>query len=93
MPNLLKRDFEVTTMLDRRYSKEITPSLDGSQTILMGWVHEIRDLGGIIFILLRGIFITEINGLLKILYDDYPTILFEGLSYNLAPFSIFNLIL
>jgi aspartyl-tRNA synthetase len=35
------------------YSNEITPSLDGSHTILMGWVYEIRDLGGIIFILLR----------------------------------------
>ena len=36
-----------------QYSKEITPQLNGKEVIIMGWIHEIRDLGGIIFVLLR----------------------------------------
>ncbi len=35
------------------YSKEITPELNGEEVRVMGWTHEIRDLGGIIFVLLR----------------------------------------
>ncbi len=35
------------------YAKNITPKLTGEEIIIMGWVHEIRDLGGIIFILVR----------------------------------------
>lgn len=35
------------------YSKELTPIMNGEQTIITGWIHEIRDLGGIIFVLLR----------------------------------------
>ena len=35
------------------YSKEITPELNGEEVRVMGWVHEIRDLGGIIFVVLR----------------------------------------
>lgn len=35
------------------YAKEVTPELDSKQVILAGWVHEIRDLGGLKFIILR----------------------------------------
>ncbi|MCK9152387.1 aspartate--tRNA(Asn) ligase [Methanobacterium alcaliphilum] len=35
------------------YSKEVNPDLNGEEVLIMGWTHEIRDLGGIIFVLLR----------------------------------------
>lgn len=35
------------------YSREITTELGGEQVTIKGWIHEIRDLGGIIFVLLR----------------------------------------
>ncbi len=35
------------------YSVEIRPELDGQEVILFGWVQEIRDLGGIRFIILQ----------------------------------------
>jgi len=35
------------------FSTEIAPELDGQEVIVMGWVSEIRDLGGIRFIVLR----------------------------------------
>jgi len=35
------------------YSKEVNQDINGETVTLMGWIHEIRDLGGIIFILLR----------------------------------------
>ncbi|MDI9642834.1 MAG: aspartate--tRNA(Asn) ligase [Archaeoglobaceae archaeon] len=34
-------------------STEITPDKDGEQVTLAGWVHEVRDLGGLVFIVLR----------------------------------------
>ncbi len=34
---------------------DITPERDGERVKLLGWVHEVRDLGGIKFILLRDI--------------------------------------
>lgn len=37
------------------YSKNITPDLAGQDIVMMGWVHEIRDLGGIIFVLVRDV--------------------------------------
>ena len=36
-------------------SAEITPAIDGQRVKLLGWVHDVRDLGGIKFILLRDI--------------------------------------
>lgn len=39
--------------MQRKYSNEITPSDDGSAVNVAGWAHEIRDLGGLRFILLR----------------------------------------
>ena len=35
------------------YSKEIKPEMKDQEVVLMGWIHEMRDLGGIIFVLLR----------------------------------------
>ncbi|HEY0196132.1 MAG TPA: OB-fold nucleic acid binding domain-containing protein, partial [Methanobacterium sp.] len=35
------------------YSREITTELNGEDVIIKGWIHEIRDLGGIVFVLLR----------------------------------------
>ena len=35
------------------YTKNVKPEINGEEIVLMGWVHEIRDLGGIIFVLLR----------------------------------------
>ncbi|MEM0215536.1 MAG: aspartate--tRNA(Asn) ligase [Archaeoglobaceae archaeon] len=34
-------------------STEITPEKDGEQVTVAGWVHEVRDLGGLVFIVLR----------------------------------------
>ena len=35
------------------YSNEISPELAGEKVKVTGWVHEIRDLGGIVFVLIR----------------------------------------
>ncbi len=35
------------------YSNQIKPDMKEDEVILMGWIHEMRDLGGIIFVLLR----------------------------------------
>ena len=35
------------------YSNEISPELAGETVKVTGWVHEIRDLGGIVFVLIR----------------------------------------
>lgn len=35
------------------YTSEVKPELDGKEVILFGWVKEIRDLGGIRFLILR----------------------------------------
>lgn len=35
------------------YSKDVNPDISGEDIIIMGWVHEIRDLGGIVFVLIR----------------------------------------
>jgi nondiscriminating aspartyl-tRNA synthetase len=35
------------------YSLEVKPEMNGEKITIMGWIHEIRDLGGIIFLLLR----------------------------------------
>ena len=37
------------------YAKETTPEIAGSDVTIMGWVHEIRDLGGIIFVIIRDV--------------------------------------
>ncbi len=35
------------------YSKQINTDMNDEEVVLMGWIHEMRDLGGIIFVLLR----------------------------------------
>jgi len=35
------------------YSNQIKPDMKEDEVVLMGWIHEMRDLGGIIFVLLR----------------------------------------
>src|SRR4030042_3463998 len=35
------------------YSADVTPNMDGEEVTLFGWVQEIRDLGGIRFIILQ----------------------------------------
>jgi len=47
----------VTDIFDKckrtHYSNELTPELAGETVKVTGWVHEIRDLGGIVFVLIR----------------------------------------
>ena len=35
------------------YTSNVTPEIDGQEVTLFGWVQEIRDLGGIRFIILQ----------------------------------------
>ena len=35
------------------YTNKVNPTITGEEIVIMGWVHEIRDLGGIIFVLVR----------------------------------------
>ena len=35
------------------YSADIGPELDGKEVLVVGWVHEIRDLGGLRFLILQ----------------------------------------
>ena len=37
------------------YACDTTPDISGSNVTIMGWVHEIRDLGGIIFVIIRDV--------------------------------------
>lgn len=37
----------------RIYTSEITPDDEGKKVTLYGWVHEVRDLGGLVFVILR----------------------------------------
>jgi len=35
------------------YSVDISPELDGQEVVVFGWVQEIRDLGGLRFLILQ----------------------------------------
>ncbi|MCS7121888.1 MAG: aspartate--tRNA(Asn) ligase [Archaeoglobaceae archaeon] len=37
----------------RKFTAEISPKMDGEKVKLCGWIHEVRDLGGLIFLILR----------------------------------------
>lgn len=39
--------------MERHYTRHITPEMDGEEVSVAGWAHEIRDLGGITFVILR----------------------------------------
>ncbi|BCU70473.1 aspartate--tRNA(Asn) ligase [Stygiolobus caldivivus] len=55
-------------MLKNYYNNQILPELDGKEVIVAGWVHNIRDLGGKKFIVLR-----DVSGLGQIVVDkDSP---------------------
>ncbi|MFB6292026.1 MAG: aspartate--tRNA(Asn) ligase [Candidatus Nanohaloarchaea archaeon] len=40
-------------MLERTYTHDITADNDGEKVAVAGWAHEIRDLGGLTFVILR----------------------------------------
>jgi len=47
---------EIDQMGDWRrthYSTDVKPDLDGKEVIVLGWVQDIRDLGGIRFVILQ----------------------------------------
>ncbi len=46
-------EYSLGTLRRTHYSKDISPEIAGEEILLMGWVHEIRDLGGIIFVIIR----------------------------------------
>lgn len=39
--------------MERRYSTEVTPEMAGEKVLVAGWVHELRELGKLKFLLLR----------------------------------------
>ncbi len=40
-------------MMERTYTHDITPEDDGETVSVAGWAHEVRDLGGLTFVILR----------------------------------------
>ena len=40
-------------MIRTHYSNQITPEMNGNTVTVCGWAHEIRDLGGIMFLVVR----------------------------------------
>jgi aspartyl-tRNA synthetase len=61
-------------MIQRTYTDEITPAQDGQQTAVAGHVHDIRDLGGLLFIILR-----DRKGCLQLVFkEDEDIDMFEA---------------
>jgi len=58
-------------MLERTYIDDVSPDDDGSETTIAGHVHELRDLGGILFVVVR-----DRTGLLQVVVkeDDTPEV-------------------
>ena len=46
-------DYLLGDLRRTHYSKDVNPEISGEEILVMGWVHEIRDLGGIIFVIIR----------------------------------------
>ena len=46
-------DYLLGDLRRTHYSKDVNPDISGEEVLIMGWVHEIRDLGGIIFVIIR----------------------------------------
>ena len=40
-------------MIRTHYSTQVTPEMNGTSVTICGWAHEIRDLGGITFLVVR----------------------------------------
>ncbi|WP_232701088.1 aspartate--tRNA(Asn) ligase [Halobacterium wangiae] len=58
-------------MLERTYIHDVSPDDDGSETTIAGHVHELRDLGGILFVVVR-----DRTGRLQVVVkeDDTPEV-------------------
>jgi aspartyl-tRNA synthetase len=55
-----------TTFLKRTHlADDLTLEMAGQEVVLNGWVHQIRDLGGVIFALLR-----DHSGLMQVVFDE-----------------------
>lgn len=60
-------------MIERKYTDEITGDDEGEEVAVAGWAHEIRDLGGITFIIVR-----DREGVLQVVFkEDEDEELFE----------------
>ncbi|QDX41730.1 aspartate--tRNA(Asn) ligase [Salarchaeum sp. JOR-1] len=60
-------------MIDRTYTGDVTPEMDGETVAVAGHVHELRDLGGLVFVIVR-----DREGLLQAVFkEDREPDLFE----------------
>ncbi|WP_227380860.1 aspartate--tRNA(Asn) ligase [Haladaptatus halobius] len=66
-------------MIERTYTDEITSESDGIATTIAGHVHELRDIGGLIFVILR-----DRKGLLQVVFkeDDDPALFEQATELN-----------
>ena len=45
--------FSMQTLYRTHYVNELNPAMNGKEVVVSGWVHEVRNIGKIVFILLR----------------------------------------
>lgn len=66
-------------MIERTYTDEITSESDGTETTIAGHVHELRDIGGLIFVIVR-----DRKGLLQAVFkeDNDPTLFEQATELN-----------
>ena len=48
-------DYLLGDLRRTHYSKDVNPDISGEEVLIMGWVHEIRDFGGIMFVIIRDV--------------------------------------